>query len=139
MDNEKIVVWEFKYWVLLIHPNQNYLGRVYAWPRREIFQPTENDSAEWAELLEIFQLVKIALDNLFSPKMYNWVSHNNSTKICHWHIIPRHEKPAEFFGNTIPDMEFGRVHNFSRKVMVTREFRTKLAGAIANEIKKLKA
>lgn len=118
---EHLLLKEYKAWRLYVHPNQLYLGRAYAWLRRE-GKVGIADLTWTPELWELFhgvvpqlrEALKIAFqfddrpessDILNATWMANDPAHGHHG---HMHFIPRFREPRDFAGVHFIDWRFGR-------------------------------
>ncbi len=113
-DSEKYlnnIIKQYRYWTLYVHDNQQYLGRVYVWCRRDsaldLMDATEE---ERLELFEILTQVKTSLLKTFKPDWFNYAFLGNETQHLHGHIVPRYSTKKEFMGHIFEDKEWG--HNW---------------------------
>jgi diadenosine tetraphosphate (Ap4A) HIT family hydrolase len=106
---------DFTHWQLFLHPDQHYLGRTYAWIRRDdpmldicdLFQK-ERD--------ELFGAVvpswKAATSFLWSPDHYNYAWLGNGIEEHeghgHLHLIPRYRNVRQCYSLVFEDNRWGR-------------------------------
>ena len=96
-----------EYWTLVLNENQTLLGRCYFALNRHETDPTTLTVAEQLALFDGLKRMKQALDTLFSPDHYNYVSLNNVEPHVHAHIIPRYATWREFAGKRFTDGHLG--------------------------------
>jgi len=107
----KNIIKEYKYWTVLAHSNQGYLGRCVVWCKREAAEElTEATDKERQELFLILAELKKALEQAFKPDVFNYAFLGNKTKHLHCHVVPRYKEPREFAGQKFEDKKWG--HNF---------------------------
>ena len=113
LDNCKLchidsgVIERGEYWTLVLNENQTLLGRCYFTLNRHETDFTSLAVAEQFALFEGLKRMKQALDTLFSPGHYNYVSLNNVEPHVHAHIIPRYAAWREFAGHRFSDGHLG--------------------------------
>ena len=111
MDWEKNLIKEFEHWKVYLYHSQYYLGRVYLWAKREdaldLFEISEGEKREY---FVIGKRVKEALDELFNPDLYNYITMNNETPHLHTHIIPRYQGKRTFDGIEFEDKRWGKIY-----------------------------
>lgn len=120
---ERFLLKEYKAWRLFLHPNQLYLGRAYAWLRRE-GKVGIADLSWTPEVWELFhgviprlrEALKVSFEFDDSPEgrdllnatwMANDPAHGHHG---HMHFIPRFCEPRDFAGVRFIDRRFGRNH-----------------------------
>lgn len=101
---EHTVVREYEHWTVQLFMNQYYLGRSLIKLNRHIEDFFELRQEERNELFEkVVPELKNALDDLFSPDMYNYCSLGNDCQHLHLHVIPRYSDPRSFEGQEFRD------------------------------------
>ncbi|VVB78439.1 Uncharacterised protein [uncultured archaeon] len=106
MEYNKLKIKVFDNWDLFLHENQYpFLGRSYAWARREDARTALDMSrSERDELFEeVIPKWESAIKKLFSNDLSNICSLGNTTTHLHWHLIPRYNNPRSFFGIDFAD------------------------------------
>lgn len=118
---EHLLLKEYKAWRLFLHPNQLYLGRTYAWLRRD-GKVGIADLSWTPELWELFHGVipqvreayRLAFefdDRTGGPDILNvtWMGNDEAHgHHGHMHFIPRFRGPRDFAGVSFSDRRFGR-------------------------------
>ena len=124
-DSEKYsnnIIKQYRYWTLYVHDNQQYLGRVYVWCRREnaldLMDATEE---ERKELFVILSQIKNALSTTFKPDWFNYAFLGNETQHLHGHIVPRYAIKKEFMGQVFEDKEWGHNWRTDKNFMTSLE------------------
>lgn len=100
---------DFTYWTLLLNENQCYLGRCCLLAKR----PDAKDFLEMTleerqEFFDVAILIKISLEELFAPDLFNYASLGNVFNHLHVHIIPRYKEKRTFLGYTFIDERWGK-------------------------------
>ena len=106
MDYDQFKIKEYDFWDLFLHVNQYpYLGRCYAWAKRE--DADKITSIKSGELLELFGDIipawNHAVYQLFQHDRPNLAILGNEAPHLHAHLIPRYNAPKEFQGITFTD------------------------------------
>jgi diadenosine tetraphosphate (Ap4A) HIT family hydrolase len=113
MSGNEIVLKKYTHWTTVLHKNQYYLGRCYIVSHRQGLVDLMDLTPE--ERDELFTQagpeLKSALEDLFTPGLFNWASLGNIVRQCHVHCIPRYESERTFMGDTFVDAEWGRLYN----------------------------
>ncbi len=123
MDFEKLKIKEYEQWIVYLHQNQYYLGRMYIWARREnALDFMEMNEEEKKELFKIGQELKKALLLSFKPDLINYAILGNVAKHLHIHVIPRYSSNRAFDGIKFTDRQWGKnyaPYNYDFKVPET--------------------
>lgn len=96
--NKNLLIKKYKYWTVLIHLNQCYLGRCVIKLNRHIVDLFDITQKERNELFRVMKRLRNALKKLFQPDLFNYASLGNEVQHLHFHLIPRY-KTERFFGN----------------------------------------
>lgn len=123
MDFEKLKIKEYEQWIVYLHQNQYYLGRMYIWSRREnALDFMEMNEEEKKELFKIGQELKKVLSLSFKPDLINYSILGNVAKHLHIHVIPRYSSNRTFDGIKFADRQWGKnyaPYNYDFKVPET--------------------
>lgn len=99
---QKLLIKDFKYWEVMLHSNQCYLGRCVLWCKREdVNDFFDMSKEEKEEFWQIAKQLRDILRDLWQPDLMNYSSLANVTPHLHIHVIPRY-KEKRFIG----DQEF---------------------------------
>ncbi len=128
---------EYKYWTLLLHEEQRYLGRSYVWLLRYggMQKFSEITDEEYAELRLIIREYEKAIDKIWKPDFMNYAwlgnifTHHGGHG--HLHLIPRYEKEREFAGQNFIDTRWGKNYAPSDKFEVSEEVLEKIRDSIS--------
>ena len=97
---EKYKIITYEHWELFLHKYQfPYLGRCYAWAKREDAKRTiDMGKTERDELFDIIipEWDK-AINELFQHDWHNISSLGNTSPHLHWHLIPRYQSEKIFY------------------------------------------
>lgn len=114
----KFIIKEYRCWTLYLHEYQNYLGRSYAWLRRdgEMQRLSKLTGDERDELFEtVFPEYEEAVHTLWSPDHMNYAWLGNEIETHgghgHMHLIPRYERAVTFCEYGFQDPRWG--HNYA--------------------------
>jgi diadenosine tetraphosphate (Ap4A) HIT family hydrolase len=109
MDFEKLIITRGKYWDAKMHHNQNCLGRCLLWYKGKEKDLLELNEEEQKEFWALARKLKKALNKLFKPDKYNYLSASNQTTHLHFHIFPRYKEKRIFDGKTLKDKDYGKL------------------------------
>jgi len=110
----QFIIKEYKFWTLLIHDDQRYLGRAYAWLVREggMQRFSEITDKESAELRIVINEYENAIKSLWNPDFMNYAWLANLIAQHgghgHLHLIPRYKGPRSFAGIEFIDGRWGK-------------------------------
>src|SRR3989338_6001240 len=99
MSFEQFKIKTYDLWDLFLHEQQfPYLGRCYAWARREDAQKvTDMSPRETSELFEkVIPAWNTAIEKLFQHDWPNVSCLGNTSPHLHWHLIRRYHSPRVF-------------------------------------------
>lgn len=134
-DFSKNLVKSYKFWDVLVHENQGFLGRCVVWCKREdALDLADATQEEREELFTILQALREATKNIFQPDWFNYAFLGNEMRHLHGHFIPRYAKPQTFMGITLEDIYYGHNwntdHNFVTSDAVLHAVRDRLMEAL---------
>lgn len=123
---------DFPHWSLYLHENQNYIGWVYLWARRQDSLDFLSMTAEEEEsFFQHARCVKNVLGQLFHPDLFNYASLGNVTPHLHVHIIPRYKEFRLFEGQTFVDTRWGdNFAPYDQNFVIPNEVRHRLKTVI---------
>lgn len=107
-DYSKDNVKEYTYWVVRVHPNQQYLGRCVIWCKRN--DATDLVDATTEELLEFSEIIKelkVAIEKSFGSNWMNYSFLGNGDRHLHCHMVPRYKDEREFNDQIFKDPRWG--------------------------------
>lgn len=93
---QKLLIKKYQYWTVYLHPDQTLKGKTYLWCHRDISDLLETNQEEKKELFIILEDLKKALNKLFQPDKYNYLSLGNETNHLHIHLEPRYKADPLF-------------------------------------------
>jgi diadenosine tetraphosphate (Ap4A) HIT family hydrolase len=132
------IIWESEYWKVIIHEDQQYLGRaIVSAKNRERPTLASLTSEEWLDFQNVVNDFEQALRSAFGAELFNWsclmnVAFQNDPPDphVHWHVRPRYRQPVVFAGLQFHDEDFGKHYGTT-----TRELSSDVLQVVANEIK----
>lgn len=137
------VLKEYRYWTLLLHERQRYLGRAVAWLARpgEMQKFSGLSQRELLELRQITPQYEAALGNMgWSPDHMNYAMLGNFFHEHgghgHLHIIPRY-RPGHtpiFMGTTFVDDRWGKNYTPETPMNVSGEVLAGLVAALKKQL-----
>ncbi len=98
---------KFKYWTLMVHSNQSYLGRAICYLNTYKEMLAELTQEEYLELLEVIKEYQVALTKLWKPNGWNYAQLGNVVPHLHFHFIPRYKEERTWEGLTFTDERWG--------------------------------
>src|SRR3989338_8035672 len=106
MDYDQFKIKEYDNWDLFLHINQfPYLGRCYAWAKRE--DADKITDINGGELIELFGNIipawNKAVHQLFQHDRPNVAILGNEAPHLHAHLVPRYNTPRFYYGITFRD------------------------------------
>ena len=136
---EDIVYYETKYWKVILHENQAYLGYSIVIIKRSVGSLSELNKEEWKNLRRVVKKLESSYKKIFNATLFNWNCFmNNAYKsdkpkpLVHWHFRPRYQDKVEFAGEVFEDIEYAHHPNKKREHLVSK----KVQESIVKEIKK---
>lgn len=108
-----LIIREYTHWTLLVHENQNYLGRTVLWFVHEGKMQRFSDlkMSELVELRMLTKQIEQALYELWRPDHMNyaWLGNlfSEHQGHGHMHLIPRYASPRIFRRHEYTDSTWG--------------------------------
>jgi len=140
-ENQDELIFETKFWKVVIASDQAYLGRCYVILKRHCGDLAELENSEWSDFIEIVKKIESALKKSFNATMFNWIClMNNAYKNdspnphVHWHLRPRYNHKVEFAGEVFEDPEFGHHYSKKRKQKVSDVVKKKIVDRIKENL-----
>ena len=124
------ILFETKYWKIILVDDQYYLGRCILDTKREVGALRNLTKEEWEDLYELIKKLEGVIMKIFGAEMFNWSClMNNAYKPdkekpkphVHFHFKPRYRKMVEFAGEVFRDEDFGHHYNDEHKKIVNQE------------------
>jgi diadenosine tetraphosphate (Ap4A) HIT family hydrolase len=126
LGDKSSLVYETKYWRILLNDDQAYLGRCFVNLKRHCGDLAELKKEELLDFLEVVKSLETASRKAFGAVMFNWtclMNHAYKAKIpaphVHWHFRPRYDRLIKFAGIAFKDPEFGHHYDRDRKQIVS--------------------
>jgi diadenosine tetraphosphate (Ap4A) HIT family hydrolase len=134
-DYSKLLIKDYKYWLINIHENQGNLGRCVVWCKRDdALDLADATQEEQLELFAILKELRKACQELFQPNWFNYAFLGNGTRHLHGHFVPRYTKQKTFMGITFEDKLYGHNyktdHNFITPAPVLLEIQSLFRNAL---------
>lgn len=108
MDYSKLDIKEYKYWKILLHSNQCYLGTTIVWCKRDVIDFFDMTDEEKEEFWKITKKLRNVLIELFKPDLINYVALGNVTHHLHFKIMPRYKTERISHGIEFLDERWGK-------------------------------
>jgi len=138
------LIFETKYWKVILAEDQYYIGRCYISLKRECGDLADLKKEEIIDFLELVKKLENALKKSFNATMFNWsclmnnaYKDKNPKPQVHWHLWPRYRNKVEFGGEIFEDKEFA--HYYERKTdrKLSSEVRIKIIKKIRENLSSL--
>src|SRR3989344_6640821 len=120
--NKDELIFETKFWKIIIAPDQAYIGRCYVTLKRHCGDLAELENSEWSDFIELVKKLESALKKSFDATMFNWTclmnnayQHDPPNPHVHWHFRPRYRNIVKFEEDVFEDPEFGHHYNGERR------------------------
>lgn len=135
------LVFDTKYWIVLLASDQAYLGRCYVSLKRHCGDLAELKSEEWKDLSTTISKLEKSIKNVFHADLFNWtclmnMAYQNSppNPHVHWHFRPRYSHPINFNNLIFKDPEFGYhyARESERSFEVSKNIQQRIVEAIKN-------
>lgn len=114
IQNYGDLIFETKYWVILLAPDQRNIGTCIIALKRHEADLGGLDHEEWLEFIKIVSSLQNSIKQSFNSVMFNFGSLLNASYLedepdlhVHWYVIPRYKEKFEFEGFTFEDPCFG--------------------------------
>ena len=139
--NENELIYQTKFWKVIIASDQIYLGRCYVTLKRHCGDLAELENSEWFNFIELVKRLESTLKKSFDATMFNWACLMNNAyqneppnPHIHWHFLPRYNHKIEFAGEIFEDLEFGHHYNIERKQEVPSIIKKKIVDKIKESL-----
>ena len=103
---------EYKYWVILLRPEQVTLGSLVLAYKGEADKLSDIDSKSYVEFGEIIKLIESHLFDLFEYDKINYLALMMVDKNVHFHVIPRYSGLRTFRGVSFIDKGWPKTPDF---------------------------
>tara|TARA_Y100000034_G_scaffold136068_1_gene210594 strand:+ start:773 stop:1195 length:423 start_codon:yes stop_codon:yes gene_type:complete len=136
------VYYETKYWKVILHTNQAYLGYSLVMVKRSVGHLSKLSKEEWIDLQKVVKILESSYKKIFNATLFNWncfmnnaYKSNKPKPLVHWHFRPRYKNKVEFAGEIFEDKEYAhhpdkkREHFVSKKVqkLIVKEIRRNIS------------
>ena len=135
----KDLIFETKYWKIILSDDQTYLGRCSAVLKRKCGDLAEVAEDEMLDFLNLIKIFESKVRHVFGAKMFNWTCLMNGAyqktppdPQVHFHVRPRYDKEIVFISEKFIDTDFG--HHYIRGTyrILSPDIREKIIEAIKN-------
>jgi diadenosine tetraphosphate (Ap4A) HIT family hydrolase len=137
MDYELFKIKEYDTWDLFLHVNQfPYIGRTYAWAKREDADLiTDINLEETAELFgKVIPAWYRAVKKLYNHDRPNLAILGNEVPHLHAHLIPRYNSLRNFHGHNFVDQNPKGNYAPYPKVGISKDVLLKIRDEIKNKL-----
>lgn len=138
---ENELVYQTKFWKVIIATDQAYLGRCFVTLKRHCGDLAELENHEWSDFIEIVKRLEFALKKSFGATLFNWACLMNyayqndpPNPHVHWHLRPRYNHEVDFADETFEDPEFGFHYDNGRTRKVSEQVKRKLLDKIKENL-----
>lgn len=100
------VLKEYKYWTVLLRPDQVTIGSVVIANKSNATYLGEVSEAQWSEFSKVSREVELALINTFGAEKFNYLALMMKDPNVHFHVVPRYSKPVTFENATFEDKDW---------------------------------
>ncbi len=107
-DYSRLDIKEYKYWKVMLHSNQSYLGTCVVWCKRDVIDFFDMTEKELEEFWKITKNLRNVINELFDPDLMNYVILGNVTPHLHFKIMPRYKSSRKFEGVEFKDERCGK-------------------------------
>lgn len=135
---QKDLIFETKFWKIILAAEQAYLGRTFVVLKRHCATLSELKQEEWLDFIDITKKLESLFKKTFNATMFNWTclmnnayQENPPDPHVHWHFRPRYKSDITIAEYKFQDLEFGNHYSTERK----REITPKLQKIILQKIK----
>lgn len=139
--HEPNVIFETKYWRVILTDEQTYLGRSIIYLKRPAGDLNELTQDEQDDLFFMMRTLEHAIRNAFDARLFNWgclMNHGYRIKpytpMVHWHMRPRYDHPVEFAGRIFIDPNFGSHYHESADSRIPDDVRQKVIAEIRKHL-----
>ncbi len=108
MDYSKLDIKEYKYWKIMLHSNQCYLGTTVLWCKRDIIDFFDMNAKEREEFWKVAKKLRNVVVDIFKPDIINYVALGNVTPHLHIKMMPRYKEKRIFHGMEFLDERWGK-------------------------------
>ena len=136
MNNiDRLLIKEYKYWKVMLHANQCYLGRCVLWCIRadaaDLFEISEEEKNEfWNISKKLNKIIK----HLWHPDKMNYASLANRTPHLHIHFIPRYKSEKMFRDFKFLDVRWGKNYApYDKSFKISDELIEKIRSTISKK------
>lgn len=123
----------YKYWELLVRPQQPTLGSLVLICKENVHQYSDISTEAAAEQAIIFADIETVLKKRFDYSKINYLMLMMVDPAVHFHIIPRYEFPIEFCGQLFEDKEWPKPPNLSDALALDDVYQAELLKTLKSD------
>ncbi len=139
---ERITVLDTKYWKVILHPNQAYLGYSIVALKSEGKSMSDISKKEWTDLQKVIKTLESAFKKTYKATLFNWTCLLNDyykkkrpKPLLHFHFRPRYKKKVKIKNNVFEDPEFAHHYNKKRENFVSKEIQLLIVERLKKNLK----
>jgi ATP adenylyltransferase len=136
-----LLIFETKYWRIVLAPNQCLVGRCIICLKRHCGDIAEINSKELVDWWNITAKLETALRKAFNATMFNWSCYMNSSyheeqpnPHVHWWAVPRYNHFVVVNTMKFEDPDFGSPYNHGRHIEIPKAVRENIVELIQKEL-----
>lgn len=118
VKNPQNLITQTKNWLVMLSPDQGYLGRSYLTLKTHKEKLSDLTVPEWNEYIELVQKIENTYTKALNAKLFNWTCLMNNAyqkkpynPHIHWHLRPRYNQEQQIDTIVFADPDFGRHYN----------------------------
>ena len=138
---EPRLIYETKYWRVVLSENQDYLGRCVIILKRSCKNLSSLKKEEWKDFIKLVKLLESGLKKAFDATMFNWSCLMNDAyksktpnPSVHWHFRPRYNHEVKLANTTFKDPEFAHHYARERSILVSEKIRKIIISKIKDNL-----
>lgn len=131
------LIFETPFWMVLLAPEQAYVGRSVVVLKRHAASLAELSAEELADFGVVVKRFEAAAKKGFDATMFNWTCMMNDffraaipNPHVHWHARPRYNHTVEVSRTRFTDPEFGQHYNRDRMQEVPGDVRKEIVAKL---------
>lgn len=97
---------DYKYWVMLLRPEQITVGSLVLAAKSEAKHLGELSNDEWAEFATVANEAEVMTRLAFGAEKFNYLALMMRDPNVHFHFIPRYSKPVAINGHEFVDTDW---------------------------------
>jgi diadenosine tetraphosphate (Ap4A) HIT family hydrolase len=136
-DSNYLLIFETKYWRIVLAPNQCLVGRCIVDLKRHCGDIADINVEELLDWWSITGKVETALRKAFNATMFNWSCYMNLSYCeeqpkphVHWWAVPRYNHTVIVNELIFEDPDFGKPYDQTRRIDIPKEVRVSIVERI---------